>query len=63
MQWSGMRLDDALLAVTANPAEALGLEGRGRIEAGSFADFTLLDQNLHVAQTYVGGALVFEGAT
>ena len=63
MQWSGMRLDDALLAVTANPAEALALEGRGRIEPGAFADFTLLDQNLHVAQTYVGGALVFEKAT
>jgi N-acetylglucosamine-6-phosphate deacetylase len=63
MQWSGMRLDDALLAVTANPAEALALEDRGRIEAGAFADFTLLDEHLQVAQTYVGGALVFERAT
>jgi len=63
MQWTGMRLDDALLAVTANPAEALQLEGRGRIEAGAFADFTLLDENLQVARTYVSGALVFERAT
>ena len=63
MAWSGMRLDDALLAVTANPAEALALEGRGRIEAGAFADLTLLDQNLEVARTYVGGALVFERPT
>jgi N-acetylglucosamine-6-phosphate deacetylase len=61
--WSDMRLEDALLAVTANPAEALALEDRGRIEAGAFADFTLLDENLQVAQTYVGGALVFERAT
>jgi N-acetylglucosamine-6-phosphate deacetylase len=63
IQWSGMRIDEALLAVTANPAEALALEDRGRIEAGAFADFTLLDENLQVAQTYVGGALVFERAT
>ncbi len=63
MKWSGMRLDDALLAVTANIAEALSLEGRGRIEAGAFADFTLLDRNLLVARTYVSGTLVFEMAT
>jgi N-acetylglucosamine-6-phosphate deacetylase len=60
IQWTGMRLDDALLAITANPAKALALEDRGRIEVGSFADFTLLDQDLHVARTYVAGALVFE---
>jgi N-acetylglucosamine-6-phosphate deacetylase len=63
IQWSGMHLDDALLAVTANPAEALSLEGRGRIEPGAFADLTLLDKDLQVAQTYVGGTLVFKRAT
>jgi N-acetylglucosamine-6-phosphate deacetylase len=63
MQWSGMRLDDALLAVTANPAEALALEDRGRIDVGCFADFTLLDRDLQVVKTYVGGTLVFEKAT
>lgn len=62
MDWSGMRLEDALLGVTSNPAEALKLEGRGRLEAGAFADFTFLDRNLQVARTYVGGALVFERA-
>jgi len=63
MHWTGMRLEDALLAVTANPAKALALEERGRIEVGSSADFTLLDENLEVAQTYVGGDLVFERAS
>ena len=63
IQWTGMRLDDALLAVTANPAKALALDGRGLLETGAFADFTLLDENLQVARTYVGGTLVFARAT
>jgi N-acetylglucosamine-6-phosphate deacetylase len=63
IQWSGVRLDDAVYAVTANPAQALSLEGRGRLQPGAFADLTLLDKELRVAQTYVGGTLVFERAT
>ena len=59
IQWTGMRLGDALLGLTANPAEALSLAGRGRIEPGSFADFTFLDKNLEVVRTYSGGTLVF----
>ena len=59
IQWTGLRLDDALLGLTANPAAALSLEGRGRIEAGAFADMTLLDKNLEVERTYVSGRLVF----
>jgi N-acetylglucosamine-6-phosphate deacetylase len=59
IQWTGMRLDDALFGLTANPATALSLEGRGRIEAGAFADMTLLDNNLEVDRTYVSGRLVF----
>src|SRR5262249_6463838 len=55
IQWTGMRLDDALLSLTANPAQALSLQGRGRIEPGALADFTLLDENLQVQRTYVGG--------
>jgi N-acetylglucosamine-6-phosphate deacetylase len=60
IHWTGMRLDDALLGLTANPAEALSLEGRGRIEPGSFADLTLLDKNLKVIKTFVAGRLVFQ---
>ena len=59
IQWTGMRLDDALLGLTANPAQALMLEARGHIEPGAFADLTLLDRDLNVARTYVGGKLVF----
>jgi len=60
IQWTGMRLDDALLGLTANPAEALSLEARGRIEPGSLADLTLLDKNLQVIKTFVAGKLAFQ---
>jgi N-acetylglucosamine-6-phosphate deacetylase len=60
LNWTGLRLSDALLSLTANPAEALSLEERGQIAPGALADLTLLDTNLEVARTYVGGALVFD---
>jgi N-acetylglucosamine-6-phosphate deacetylase len=59
MLWSDMRFEDVLLAVTANPAKALGLRDRGHIEPGGFADLTLLDKQFQVARTYVGGALAY----
>jgi N-acetylglucosamine-6-phosphate deacetylase len=59
MLWSDLRFEDVLLAVTANPAKALGLKGRGRIEPGGLADFTLLDKQFQVARTYVGGTLAY----
>ena len=60
IQWTGMRLDDAVRGLTANPAVALSLEGRGRIEPGAFADLVLLDSNPEVIRTYVGGVIAFE---
>ena len=60
IQWTGMRLGDALLSLTANPASALSLDGRGGIEPGAFADLTFLDKDLQVVRTYAGGALVFD---
>lgn len=59
MLWSDMRFEDALLAVTANPARALGLKHRGHIEPGAFADLTLLDKQFRVARTYAGGTLAY----
>jgi N-acetylglucosamine-6-phosphate deacetylase len=60
--WGGIRLDDALRAVTSNPASALSLEGRGRIEPGSVADLTFLDSSVNVVKTYAGGRLVFDSS-
>lgn len=44
----GLPVTDALAAVTSNPAAAVGLDDRGRIEVGLRADLTALDDDLHV---------------
>ena len=60
VEWTGFPIEDALLALTTNPAKALGLAGKGVIEAGADADMTILDSNFHVMKTLVAGKLVFE---
>jgi N-acetylglucosamine-6-phosphate deacetylase len=60
VNWTGAELQDCLFALTSNPAEVLQLVGRGRIEAGCWADLVLLNKNLQVVKTFVAGKLVFE---
>jgi N-acetylglucosamine-6-phosphate deacetylase len=60
VQWTGFSLRDALLGLTANPAAALGLTGKGVVRIGADADFAVLDSNFHVMKTMVAGKLVFE---
>lgn len=45
--------------LTSNPAEALGMKDRGIIREGMRADFALLDESLHVAETYSAGRKIF----
>lgn len=49
----------ALDCATANPAMALGLTGQGLLRTGARADVTLLNDDLEVVATYVGGERVF----
>ena len=42
------------------PARELGLQGHGVISAGAAADLVVLDANLNVRQTWIGGELVFD---
>jgi N-acetylglucosamine-6-phosphate deacetylase len=56
----GAPLHEAVRMATLNPARALGMEvQKGRIAAGADADLTILDGDLEVRQTYVGGRCVF----
>ena len=55
-----MDLQDALFALTENPATALGLRDKGVIRAGSDADLTVIDSDCHVVKTFVAGKLVFQ---
>ncbi|HUG08530.1 MAG TPA: N-acetylglucosamine-6-phosphate deacetylase [Acidimicrobiia bacterium] len=48
-------LDEALLCATRNPARALGLGRRGSLEVGGRADVVVLNEDLDVVATYVGG--------
>lgn len=53
-------LDVAVKTVTENPAKVLGLADRkGSIAVGKDADLVLLDEDLSVGATIVGGKIVF----
>jgi N-acetylglucosamine-6-phosphate deacetylase len=54
----GVPLDEAARMASTYPADFLGLGAtQGRIEAGFLADFTVIDRDLRVTETWIGGAL------
>jgi N-acetylglucosamine-6-phosphate deacetylase len=56
----GFTIDEALRMATVYPAEAIGAADRGTLEPGKRADFVLLDEDLDLASTWIGGARVYE---
>ncbi|MHB0858357.1 MAG: N-acetylglucosamine-6-phosphate deacetylase [Anaerolineae bacterium] len=61
MQAAGVSLEQALEMASATPARSLGLEGRkGGIAVGQDADLVLLDEDLTVVRTWVGGMTVYQ---
>ena len=60
-QVTGCTVAEALRCVSRNPAAFLGLEEEvGRIAPGAYADLVVLDENLRVQRTMVGGNIVWE---
>jgi N-acetylglucosamine-6-phosphate deacetylase len=58
--FSGCSLAEALPTMTSNPACLLGLgRQKGQIAPGFDADLVLLTADLHVAQTIIGGQVVY----
>ena len=55
----GLSLVDAVTVCSTTPASELGLTGHGVIAAGAAADLVVLDAQLSVLQTYVGGKLAY----
>jgi N-acetylglucosamine-6-phosphate deacetylase len=51
----GMELADASHRLSLNPADYLGLADRGRLQAGAWADFVVLDAGLNLQQVFVEG--------
>jgi N-acetylglucosamine-6-phosphate deacetylase len=58
-RWTGASLVDALAAMTARPADVLGLHDVGRLAEGAFADMLLLDDEGQLLETWVGGREVY----
>jgi len=55
----GVPLHEAVAMASANPARAVALETKGKLEAGADADFVVLSPELEVVQTFVGGEQIF----
>ena len=54
----GLALDDASDRVSRFPADYLGLEDRGRLQPGAWADLVVLDRDLRVQQVVVEGETI-----
>jgi len=52
-------LHEAVMMATENPARAVGLETKGRLEVGADADLVVLSPELEVLRTFSGGEEVF----
>lgn len=56
----GMSTRDAVTMASASPAAVLGESRLGRLRPGAFADLVILDRDLRVRLTMVGGRIVFQ---
>jgi N-acetylglucosamine-6-phosphate deacetylase len=56
---AGLSLLDAVTMCATTPARELGLVGHGVIAMDAVADLVVLDRDLSVVQTYVGGQLAY----
>jgi len=59
----GLSLVDAATLCSTTPARELGLVGHGVLAPEAVADFVVLDRNLTVVQTYIGGRLAYTRAS
>jgi N-acetylglucosamine-6-phosphate deacetylase len=55
MQFANWDLQSSLRLATLNPAQVMGLNQRGRLEAGARADIIVLSPNGEVRNTIIGG--------
>ncbi|HVF71646.1 MAG TPA: N-acetylglucosamine-6-phosphate deacetylase [Chthoniobacterales bacterium] len=55
----GAPLWEALAMASANPARAIGLESKGRLEIGHDADLVVISPELDVTETFIAGERIF----
>jgi N-acetylglucosamine-6-phosphate deacetylase len=51
----GLDIADASKRVSTNAADYLGIEERGRLKAGAYADLVVMDRNLNLKAVYIEG--------
>ena len=56
----GLSLSDAATVCSTTPARVLGLHGFGLIAPGAIAELVVLDRDLRVVQTWIGGVLAWQ---
>ena len=56
----GIPLPAVIQMVTSTPASVIGEEKKGSIQVGKDADLCILDGDLHVVSTIVGGSIVYQ---
>jgi N-acetylglucosamine-6-phosphate deacetylase len=52
-------LHEAIAMATQNPARAVGLETKGKLEIGADADLVVLSPDLKILRTFVAGSEVW----
>jgi N-acetylglucosamine-6-phosphate deacetylase len=57
----GCPVVEATRLCATNPARALGVDDQGSLLPGNLADFVVLDTDLSVAETWIGGECVWSG--
>ncbi len=61
-RFAGVSLEEAVEMAALTPARVLGCDDRrGSLDPGKDADLVLFDDQVHVAATWVGGDLVWDG--
>lgn len=60
MAFTGLPLESIIPMATSTPAEAMGIADRkGRIAPGFDADVVIMDKDLKIERTFVGGKLIY----
>jgi len=59
VSWTSATVEQAIISASSSPATLIGSDDRGRLSTGLRADVVVLDRELRVVETVVGGEVVY----